>query len=141
MDGQGFPLPHGDTEFAGDPLGGDAGMVDLIAAEADGAHAGVTSAAEALADFGEIDQLFRRKRRPGIGANRDFGAEAGTRDGDGVRSLRIEEVRNELAESLGFAVEQIEEDDTILEDGALTDKVDGGAMLFEQRLDALLDKR
>ena len=140
MGGHGFPLPHRCTQFGGDALRGDAGVFDLIAAEADGSHAGVASAAEALADLGEVDELGGGQGCPGIGADRDLGARTGARDGDGVGGLRIEEVRDELAEGLGFKVEQVEEDDFVLEHGALANEVDGGPVLFKQGLNALLDE-
>ena len=72
------------AELGDDFGGGFAGFVAAVGGKGDGANAGVSSAAVALADGGEVEHPCRVGLGPGIGANGNLGAEAGFREADGV---------------------------------------------------------
>ena len=62
------------AQFPHDAGGDFAGAIDLRGAEADGTDAGVSAAAEAFADFGEVDEFAGGLIGPGVGADGDLGA-------------------------------------------------------------------
>ena len=66
--------------------------------------------------------------------------EAGTADDDGVGRFGVVVVGDELADGLGFAVEQVDEDDTIGELNALADEFHRGDVTIQERLYAPLDE-
>ena len=87
--------------------------IGLVGREADGAHAGVTAAAVALADLRQVDHLRRIGLGPGIRSHGDLGAEARLRQADGVGGLRVQVVGDELVEALERVVGDVEEDGAV----------------------------
>ena len=120
------------AEFGDDFGGGFAGFVFAVGGERDGAYAGVTSSAVALADGGKVEHVFRQSFGPGIGANRDLGTEAGFRKPDRVSSFRMKVIGNELVVALEGMVGDVEVDGALLRLGAIADEVDGLLVALEE---------
>ena len=128
------PLPfYRGAEFLDDFGCRFAGVVFAVRGKRDGADAGVASAAVALADGGEVEHLVRRSFSPGIGADRNFGAEAGPGEADRISGLGVEIVRDELVVALKGVVGDVEVDGALFALGADADEVDGALVAIEKR--------
>jgi len=93
----------------------------------------VASSAIALADGGEVDHVLGRSLGPGIGADGDFGAEAGLREADGIGGLGVQVVGDELVVALEGLVSDVEVDGALLRLGAGADEIDGALVTLEER--------
>src|SRR5450631_2105359 len=105
----------------------------LVRRKADGADAGVSPAAVALAYRSEIDHGGGVDFRPGIGANGDLGTETRLRQADGIDGLRMQVVGDELVEALEGMIRDVEVYGAVDALGAFADEREGGLMALEQR--------
>ena len=93
----------------------------------------MSAAAVALADLRQVGHLRRVGLGPGIRADRDLGAEAGTGEPDGVRRLGVQKVGDELVVALLRLVGDVEEDRPVALLGALANQLDGLLVALQQR--------
>jgi hypothetical protein len=121
------------AELGDDLVGSIAGFVAAVGREGDGADAGMSSAAVALTDGGEVEHFFRMGFGPGIGADGDLGPEAGFRQADGVGGLGVNVVGDELVVSLHGLIADVEVDGAVFRFGAVADEAEGFFVALEER--------
>src|SRR5450759_3401181 len=97
--------------------GGLARNIELVRFERNRAHARVSAAAVTLADLGQVHHGIGA--RPGIGADRDLGAEAALAQTHAVGAGGMQVIGDELVVALQVLVGDVEEERAFLALGAL----------------------
>ena len=126
------------AEFGGQVAGDLAGAREVGGVEGDGGDARVAAAAEFFGERGEI--FVGGGLIPGVGAERNFGADGRGADADGIDAFGVQKIRNEFVVAFEVEVADVKENHAVNGFGALAKNFDGFAMAFEQRPEVFGDE-
>lgn len=111
----------------------------LAGRERDGADNGVSAAAVAFADLGDV--MDPRPRCPGVRADRDLRPERAFGDRNVVGGLGEKVIGNELVVALDAGADKVKADDAAVVDGTFADRLDRSPVFLKDRVEPLFDVR
>ncbi len=127
------------AEFVDDLGDVAAGEFGLAGWERNGADHGVSAAAVAFADLGDV--MDPRPRCPGVRADRDLCPERAFGDRNVVGGLGEKVIRNELVVALDAGADKVKANDAAVIRGTFADRLDRSPMFLKDRVEPLFDLR